>query len=327
MDVRPLVDPAYRPLLEAMAANPVDWSNPAKVRADRAALAPPPPIPEGIDWADHRAPGVEGAPPVLLRVYRPAGLSRALPCIYWIHGGGYMGGTYDSINDTASEWARDLECVVVSVEYRLAPEHPYPAPLDDCHAGLQWLTSEAATLGIDPRRIIIGGGSAGGGLCAALALLVRDRGELSVTHQLLIYPMIDDRRTTPSSQWTTWVWTTHSNDVGWRSYLGDRFDTAEVPPYAAPSRATDLSGLPPAYVMVGTLDLFLDEDIEYARRLIDAGVPTELKVYPGAPHGFDTPRLGGGADLGRRAHADTKDYLRRALASTAALPLAAQAAR
>ncbi|MDA0350591.1 MAG: alpha/beta hydrolase [Chloroflexi bacterium] len=326
MDVRDRVDPAYRALMEQMAANPVDWSNPAKVRADRAALMPAPEVATGVDWADHAAPGPTaaldpsspgGAPDVTVRTYRKTDSTGAHAAIYWIHGGGYMGGTHDGNNDTASEWARDLGAVVASVDYRLAPEHPYPAPIEDCYAGLKWLVANAARLGVDPNRIIIAGGSAGAGLAAALALLVRDRGELNVTHQVLIYPMIDDTRTTASSQWTSWVWTKESNNTGWRAYLGDLFGTDAVPPYAAPTRATNLAGLPAAYVMVGTLDLFLDEDLEYARRLIEAGVPTELKVYPGAPHGFDTPRLGGKAELGKRAHGDTKDYLRRAIASTA----------
>lgn len=316
MDVRDRVDPAYRELVEAAAANPADWSNPAKVRADRAALTPPPPIPDGIDCTDHDVLGSEGAPTVKVRTYRATGVSGAQPAIYWIHGGGYLAGTYDGANDTCSEWAADLAATVASPDYRLAPEHPYPAPIEDCYAGLKWLISNADSLGIDPNRVIIGGGSAGGGLAAALALLVRDRGEFSVTHQVLIYPMVDDTRSTPSSQWTTWGWTPESNNVGWRAYLGDLFDTGDIPPYAAPTRATDLSGLPPAYISVGTLDIFLDEDIDYARRLIEAGVPTELKLYPGGPHGFDTPRLNRNAELGQRAAADRKDYLRRAIASS-----------
>ena len=326
MDVRDRVDPAFRELVEAAAANPVDWSDPVKVRADRAALLPPPPIPDGIDWADHEAPGPvgslaeggpDGAPTVTVRTYRASGHAQVQPAIYWIHGGGYIAGTYEGNNDTASEWARDLGAVVTSVDYRLAPEHPYPAPIEDCYAGLNWLTENADTLGIDPNRIVIAGGSAGAGLAAALALLVRDRGELNVTHQVLIYPMIDDTRSTPSSQWTTWGWSPESNNIGWRYYLGDRFGTADIPSYAAPTRATDLSNLPPAYIAVGSIDIFLDEDIAYARRLTEAGVPTEFKIYPGGPHGFDNPRLGGATELGQRAHADTADYLRRALASTA----------
>ncbi len=316
MDVRDRVDPAYRELVETMAAAPGDWSDPPAERARRRALAPPPEVPEGVDWADHEASDAEGSPAVMLRLYRPAGVQGALPLVYWIHGGGYLGGSYEGSNDVNGEWARELGCAVVSVEYRLAPEHPYPAPLEDCYTGLKWLAVNASELGVDPSRVIIAGGSAGGGLCAGLALLVRDRGELSVTHQVLIYPMVDDRRTTGSSQWSTWVWTKESNDIGWRAYLGELFGSDNVPAYAAASRATDLAGLPPAYVMVGSLDLFFDEDVDYASRLIVAGVPTELHVYPGGPHAFDVPRLGGGFELGRRSHEDTKDYLRRALAES-----------
>lgn len=314
MDVRDQVDPAYRKLVEQMAANPADWTNPAQVREQRRLLAPPPPVPDGVAHADHEVPGPEGAPPVTLRLYRPEGQAGPLPCIYWIHGGGYMGGSYDGANETAGDWVLDLGCVVASVEYRLAPEDPYPAPLEDCYAGLHWLINNAAELQVDPAHVIIGGGSAGGGLCAGLALLARDRGQLKVTHQLLVYPMIDDRRTTPSSSWDTWVWTRQSNEIGWRSYLGDLFGSDDIPAYAAASRATDLAGLPPAYIMVGSLDLFLDEDIDYAQRLLHAGVPTELHIYAGGPHGFDSPALGGRSPLGQRARDDVKTYLRTALA-------------
>ena len=247
-------------------------------------------------------------------MYRAAGATGAQPAIYWIHGGGYIAGTYDMSNDLNSEWALELGATVLSPDYRLAPEHPYPAGIEDCYAGLKWAVEHAESLGIDPERVIIGGGSAGGGLAAALALMVRDRGELSVTHQVLIYPMVDDTRTTPSSQWRTWGWSPESNHVGWQAYLGELFDTDEVPGTAAPARAADLSGLPPAYIVVGSLDIFLDEDIAYTRRLLDAGVPAEFHVYPGGPHGFHGRRLAPDSELSERALADTKEYLRRALA-------------
>lgn len=296
-----------------MAAAPApDWSNPVAVRERTRAAFPPAPIPDGVDHRDHVAPGRDGAPGVTVRVFRPAGQTGPLPCVYWIHGGGYMGGSYDGNNDLCSSWVQELNCVVASVEYRLAPENPYPAPLDDCYAGLRWLITEAGALQVDPGRVAIAGGSAGGGLAAGLALLVRDRGELSITHQVLIYPMIDDRRTTASSQWDTWVWTKSSNEIGWRSYLGPLSGKADVPAYAAPARAVDLSALPPALILVGTLDLFMDEDLAYAQRLVHARVPVELHVYSGAPHGFDTARFGGSAALGARARREVREYLRAA---------------
>jgi triacylglycerol lipase len=195
----------------------------------------------------------------------------------------------------------------VSVEYRLSPETPYPGPLEDCYTGLSWVFANAESLGVDPSRIGISGASAGGGLAAALALLVRDRGEMDLGFQCLIYPMIDDRQITASSGWDVPIWSPANNTFGWRSYLGELYGSPEVPPYAAPPRATDLSGLPPAFVCVGTLDGFCDEDIDYAARLIDAGVPTELHVYPGAPHGFDY--FGPTFALSRRCVRETKEWL------------------
>jgi len=177
-------------------------------------------------------------------------------------------------------------CVGVSVEYRLAPETPYPGPLDDCYAGLAWTFAHARELGADPARIGINGISAGGGLAAALALLARDRGELPIAFQLLQCPMIDDRQITPSSrQDNLLVWTRDSNAFGWESYLGARYGTDDIPPYAAAARAHDLSDLPPALVITGGADGFRDENIDYARRLGQAGVPTDLTVIAGAPHG------------------------------------------
>lgn len=205
-------------------------------------------------------------------------------------------------------------CAAVSVEWRRPPEHPFPAPMNDCYAGLHWTHKNAAELRIDPQRIAVGGASSGGGSAAGLALLARDRGELPICFQLLVYPMLDDRNVTPASLEVSdpTVWNRASNLIGWRSYVGDAVGSEAVSPYAAPTRATDLTGLPPAYLPVGDVDLFLDEDIEYAQRLLQAGVPTELHVYPGGIHGFDL--LAPASGLAGRFRAERDEALRRAFA-------------
>ncbi len=228
---------------------------------------------------------VSDDPRVVVRVHRPKGIDGPLPCVYSIHGGGYIVGSFDMDDAKFDRQCVHFPCVGVSVEYRLAPETPYPGPLDDCYAGLRWTHAHAAELGIAPDRIGISGVSAGGGLAAALALLARDRGEVPVAFQLLECPMIDDRQVTSSSRLEGLpIWSRESNEFGWRSYLGDLYG-GDVPEYAAAARATDLAGLPPALVIVGGADGFRDEDIDYALRLNQAGVPTELHVLPGAPHG------------------------------------------
>ena len=185
--------------------------------------------------------------------------------------------------------AAALGCYAASVEYRLAPETAYPGPLEDCYEGLAHLLAHADALGIDKNKVIIGGVSAGGGLCAGLALLIRDRGLCSPLGQVLIYPMIDDTNIAPASDALpdTYVWSRHYNKFGWQAYLGDLFGGDAVPIYAAPARADDLSGLPPTYMPVGDLDLFLDENIAYAQKLTRAGVPTHFHIVPGAFHGFN----------------------------------------
>jgi len=249
---------------------------------------------------------------VLVRVYRPAAGPSPAPAVLWVHGGGYIFGTGLTEDARLNGWADAFGCVIVSVEYRLAPEFPYPAPLEDCYTALAWTAGHADDLGVDPGHIVVVGQSAGGGLAAGLALLARDRGDVELAYQLLIYPMIDDRMKTPSSRLNAVVWSPGANVLGWRAYLGeDRFGPDDVPIYAAPSRATDLRGLPPAFICVGTLDVFRDEDIRYALDLLAAGVPTELHVYPGAPHGFEmvTPDTA----VARRCRRDIDDALGRAL--------------
>ena len=199
------------------------------------------------------------------------------------------------------------------MNYRLAPEVPYPGPLEDCYRGLKWVFEQAEDLGVDRRRIGVAGSSAGGGLAAGLALYARDRGELPVAFQLLSCPMLDDRQQTPSSGLEGLaVWSRENNTFGWCSYLGDRYGTEDVPYTAAPSRCTDLSGLPPAFISVGTVDGFRDEDVDYATRLNQAGVPCELHVYPGACHGY---QMAVEAALVHRSNRDMLDWLDRQLHS------------
>ena len=309
MDVAPLIDPDIVPLLAPFAERRVAADTLAQLRAQP--LVPPPPLSNDVDRVDHVVPGSDGAPDVIVRVHRPKGFDGLLPCVYGIHGGGYMMGSYTGDDARFDGWCPQLRCAGAAVEYRLAPETVYPGPLEDCYTALAWVHQHADELGIDRGRIGIMGGSAGGGLAAGLALLARDRGGPHIAFQLLIYPMIDDRQITASSRAQTPIWNPAANEFGWRSYLGDLYGSDEVPPYAAASRATDLAGLPPAYVMVGTADGFHDEDVEYALRLNRAGVPAELHVYAGAPHGFDS--LLTGAPIAQRARRAMNEWLERRL--------------
>ena len=224
---------------------------------------------------------------VSVDVFRPASVRPGTPALLWIHGGGMVLG--DAAQDSAfcRRIADQLDVVVVSVEYRLAPEHPFPTPLEDCYTALQWLAYQPD---IDPARIAIGGQSAGAGLAAALALMAKERGEIRPVLQLLSYPMLDDRTTTRTDidPRRLRIWSPGSNRFGWRAYLGDAASDGNVPALAAPARYDDLTGLPPAWIGVGTNDLFHDEDVAYARRLQQAGVASTLHVVPGAYHNFDS---------------------------------------
>lgn len=201
------------------------------------------------------------------------------PALLWIHGGGYVLGSAAMDDQLCRRFRDELGATVASVDYRLAPENPYPAALDDCWAALAVL---AGLPGVDPGRVAIGGASAGGGLAAALALRARDRGGVSPVLQLLVYPMLDDRSAAMPADRSYRLWNPRSNRFGWTSYLGDA-----DPQVAVPARCPDLSGVAPAWIGVGSLDLFYDEDISYAERLRLAGVPCELQIVPGAFHGFD----------------------------------------
>lgn len=315
MDIDALIDPATAAVLATIPGlGTLDDDLLPRIRRQRVKLAEADEqrLTGRVERSDHEAPGRDGHPPVSVRVHRPLGAEGALPAIYWMHGGGFVLGTNRGDDLRFDRWCQLYNCVGVSVEYRLAPETPYPGPMEDAYAGLAFIHHNADILGIDPTRIGIGGASAGAGLAAGLGLLARDRAEIPLAFQLLIYPMLDDRMTNPSTTWPVPIWDPGSNRYGWKAYLGSHFGADEVPIYAAPARAESLAGLPPTYILVGTLDGFMDEDIAYAQRLNHAGVPAELRVYPGAPHGFDL--FAPDTELAQRAIADLEGWLGRTLA-------------
>ena len=316
LQVADYLDDDHLAVLEALPADLLDMSDipAARQRIETLfELLEVPPLPDTVVISEQFVPGVDGSPDVRLKLYRPDDLKSGAAALLWIHGGGMVMMDADSDDERCAVWAATLSILVVSIDYRLAPEHPYPAPLDDCYAGLAWLAASASELEVDAGRIAVGGASAGGGLAAGLALRVRDAGGPSICYQHLVYPMLDDRNETPSNQAITdarlWNWA--GNRAAWAAYLSG-LDGDEVPIYAAPARATDLSGLPPAYVPVGSLDMFLDENLNYAQRLLQAGVPTELRVYPGAFHGSNA--FVPDSEISRRWRADEFDAARRALA-------------
>lgn len=261
------------------------------------------PVDAGVDVVT--LPGGAGA-----RLYQPAddptGAGGPRPALLWIHGGGYVMGNAAQDDDLCRAYVERLGIVVAAAEYRLAPEHPFPTPVEDCHDVLTWL---AGLPGVDPRRIVIGGASAGGGLAAALAFLARDRGQVTPVLQVLSYPMLDDRTVGPGLDDPGFrLWDSASNRIGWKAYLG-----AADRSVAVPARRGDLDGLPPAWLGVGTLDLFHDEDLAYARRLTDAGVACAVHVVPGAFHGFD--RVAARSAIGRAYFDSTCAAMRQAMAT------------
>jgi acetyl esterase/lipase len=247
-----------------------------------------------------------------VRLHRPPGAQGPGPAVLWIHGGGYVIGTPAQDDALCRRLARELNATVAAVRYRLAPEYPYPASLEDCYSALTWLHGLPA---VDPDRVAIGGASAGGGLTAALALLARDRGEVPVIAQLLVYPMLDDRsgHRVGENDHQHRLWSRKSNRFGWRSYLGDA-----DPNVAVPARHEDLSRLPQAWIGVGTFDLFHDEDLEYASRLQAAGVPCDVEIIEGAFHGFDG--IAAKAPVSQAFYRSQVDFLRRALTESALTP-------
>jgi acetyl esterase/lipase len=318
---RDLVAPELLPLLDVLPA--FDF-NEQVLQATRAGIGiepqnrPPLSLEQQAVACEQRlVPGPPGAPEVRVLVYTPSRHEAVTPrpAYLHMHGGGFVLGNPEINDESNRSLVAELDCVVVSVDYRLAPETRFPGALEDCYASLVWLYAEAERLGIDRSRIAIGGESAGGGHAAALALLARKRGDIQICLQLLDSPMLDDRTgssSEPHPHCGEFVWTPNSNRFGWGSLLGVEPGGPEIPVEAVPARAADLTGLPPAFITVGALDLFLEEDMEYARRLIRAGVPTELHVIPGAFHGFAV--AGGQAPQVQACMRLRRDALGRALA-------------
>ena len=283
------------------------------MRGSAGALTPPPL--EAPPFERRTVPGSGGEPDVeIYTINARPGASR--PGILHAHGGGYVAGSASGSVRNLQEVAAALDCGIVTVEYRLAPETTYAGSIEDNYAGLLWLYRHADEMGVDPRRLAVMGESAGGGHAALLAIAARDRGEVPLAFQLLVYPMLDDRtgstREVPA-QMGRIVWSATANRFGWGAFLGQEPGGASVPSRAVPARVSSVEGLPPAFIGVGGIDLFALEDIEYARRLIEAGVPTQLLVVPGAFHG-----LAADTEVAQRFNAAKLDALRDALAADGA---------
>lgn len=264
---------------------PLSFGN-TTLKVVRRLPQPSVPLRNGVELREEVVPADGDRPDLRVLVYDTPDRDHPSGALLWIHGGGLVMGTPEQGNDLCSRFVDELGILVVSVDYRLAPDHPFPAALDDCDAALTWLHAMVDELGVDPRRIAVGGDSAGGGLAACLAQLAHDKGGVDVAFQLLEYPMLDDRTVLRSGD-DTFIWSRTSNRFGWSSYLGHPVAEEEVRPYAVAARRTDLAGLPPAWIGVGDIDLFHDEDVEYADRLRAAGVPCELVVVPGMYHAAD----------------------------------------
>lgn len=313
MSSRHLVDPELLPLLDVFPTVTITHDN---LGARRARV-----FPGEVDRNDRvsleilAVPGPAGAPDIRLHVYRPDQVEGPLPVLCHIHGGGHVSGSSAQLEVFHRPLVAYLGCALVSIDYRLAPETIFPGALEDCYAGLAWIFAQAERRGFDPHRVGLIGESAGGGLAAGLALLARDRGDYPVLFQHLIYPMLDDRTCLaedPNPFAGEFGWHAANNLFGWTAMLGRAPGGDDVSPHAAPARAEDLAGLPPTFLSVGMLDLFVDENLEFARRLMRAGVPVELHVWPGAFHGFDYQP---GAHVAEEARRASREALRRALRS------------
>jgi acetyl esterase/lipase len=316
LELDPQVAEALGPLMAGLAdvkpppVGDVD-SRRTAMNAMLAAIDRLQPAADDVRITDHELTTPDGAK-LLLRWYRTTGNTEDAahgPAVLYLHGGGMILGSV-AINDGAlSRLVSSSGVPFLAVDYRLAPEHPYPTPVEDVYAGLQWLHEHATELGVDPARIAVMGDSAGGGLAAAVSILARERGGPAIARQLLIFPMLDDRNTVPDPHIEPYAaWTYDDNTTAWRAVLGACAGAPEVPAHAAPARLKDANGLPPAYIEVGQLDIFRDEDLAYALVLSRGGVPVELHLTPGVPHEYDA--IAYQSDAARRAIATRVRILR-----------------
>jgi len=321
-DGRPPLDPELSRALAALdLRTPIlAAATPEKIAAFREAVTPSAEETgrllrkAGVVRQDVIVPGYRDDDIVVTVLAREASASSPRPAFYYLHGGGMVAGTRWMALPHVLPWIIEHDAVAVAIEYRLAPEFPDPYPVEDCYAGLVWAADNATALGIDPDRILIAGASAGGGLAAGTALLARDRHGPALLGQVLIYPMLDDRVIAPSEGRSDDIsaWDRASNTTAWGALLGSRSGTDDVSPYAAPARAKDLTGLPPAFIDCGSAEIFRDEDVAYALALWRFGVHAELHVWPGGFHAFDTaaPHTA----LAQRMVATRDDWIRRMLA-------------
>lgn len=311
---RPPFDPELAEVLEFMVRGTI---SPEDIEAARAPGA----IPLAESWTEGRpvtiedrtVTGYDGGE-ITVSVLRRTDHADGGPAVCWIHGGGMISGSRLQGLDAIVDWVERYDAVAVTVDYRLAPEHPDPVPVEDCYAALVWFAGQAEELGFDPERLMIAGGSAGGGLAAGVALLARDRRGPAIAAQLLLCPMLDDRDATVSTRQMDGAgnWDRGSNRSGWGALLGDRYGTDDVSPYAAPARAKDLSDLPPTFLDVGSAEVFRDEIVAYASAIWAAGGDCELHVWPGGFHGFDG--VVPGAAVSRAARAAREAWVQRRLA-------------
>lgn len=308
--MRNKLDPELRSVFSTLPE--MDFDDLHKQRIMLREIFESPPSDRNVKVTERIIPGPADNPEVHVKIYEPNVKDKLLPGLLYMHGGGMVMGSPEMLDEVCYKYVNEVKCVIVSVRYRLAPEHPFPAGPEDCYAALEWFSKNAKDLGVDSSRIGIAGASAGGLLTLAVSLMARDRKGPQLIFQMPLYPMLDDRNITPSSHEIIdkRVWCRDLNIKAWKMYLGD-VGKDEVSPYAAPARATDFTGLPPTFTFVGSLDPFRDETIDLVARLSQAGVSTEFALYPGCCHDFEL--LAPDADVSKRAVKTMLSALKRGL--------------